>query len=177
MEMKVCTKCNKKLRVTDFEFRKDTNKYRNICKQCRLIQRYGSETESERKSRLGKMKERYNSNSKEYKDSVTEMRRNNPERVMLYSAKRRAARDKLPFDLEESDIVIPKYCPILGIELDYTNKNTRENSPSLDKIIPELGYVKGNVEVISCRANRIKSDATIDEIEAILNYFKRHTNG
>lgn len=175
--MKVCRKCKISLRIVDFEYRKDTNKYRTMCKTCRSIQRYGSESPNDRKKRLDKMKSRYRENSEEYKDSVTRMRKDNPSRVMLYSAKRRASRDGLPFDIEESDIVIPEYCPILNIKLDYDNKDTRENSPSLDKIVPELGYVKGNISVISCRANRIKSDASVDELEAILKYYKEKTNG
>ena len=45
---------------------------------------------------------------------------------------------------------------------------------SLDCIIPELGYVPGNVAVISRRANTIKNDATIEELELVLAYMKRH---
>lgn len=45
-------------------------------------------------------------------------------------------------------------------------------SPSLDKIIPSLGYVPGNVLVISWRANRIKCDATANELMLIANYYK-----
>ena len=52
---------------------------------------------------------------------------------------------------------------MLGIPLIHGNKCT-DNSPTLDKIIPSLGYVSGNIWIISHRANTIKSDASIDEL-------------
>ncbi len=52
--------------------------------------------------------------------------------------------------------------------------NSRGNNYStLDRVVPSLGYVKGNVRVISFRANRLKNNATIDEIRAILAYMER----
>lgn len=43
--------------------------------------------------------------------------------------------------------------------------NPNEDSPSIDKVIPELGYVRGNVWVISNKANRIKNNATLEELK------------
>jgi len=40
-------------------------------------------------------------------------------------------------------------------------------SPTLDKKVPSKGYVVGNIEVISSRANRIKSDADSLEVRAV----------
>ena len=51
------------------------------------------------------------------------------------------------------------------------------NKATLDKLVPELGYVPGNVFIISWRANKLKSNMTIDELEKILNYMKRNKNG
>lgn len=58
-----------------------------------------------------------------------------------------------------SDIIIPETCPMLGIKLEFgfDKQGGNFNSPSLDRIIPELGYTKGNVMVISKRANMIKT--------------------
>lgn len=92
---------------------------------------------------------------------------------LLYEAKRRAAQKSLPFNLTVEDFTIPATCPVLGIPVFVSNTYGPEaNSPSLDRIIPALGYVKGNICVISWRANRLKSDATIDEMEAIIKYMR-----
>jgi hypothetical protein len=100
---------------------------------------------------------------------------NNPERSILYRSKASAKKKNIPFNLDLSDIKIPKVCPVLGIELLKGKDNSCDNSPSIDKIKPELGYVKGNVRIISQRANLLKSNATIDELEAVLNDLKSKT--
>ena len=81
----------------------------------------------------------------------------------IYSAaKARATRRGLPFNLELSDIKIPSHCPILGIPLvsvvgcGMGSIKARNNSPSIDRIDNTKGYVKGNVIIISMRANNLK---------------------
>lgn len=95
---------------------------------------------------------------------------------MVRSARRRALLKGIPFDIDYTDIHIPEYCPLLGIKL---NKHIGEgvgfdDSPSLDKIVPELGYVKGNVWIISDRANRIKSDASLEELQLLVRNLENH---
>jgi len=102
-----------------------------------------------------------------------EHRRNNPERSLVNAARQRAKLKWLPFDIEWSDIVIPEECPVLKIPLILNEKVTGPNSPSLDKINPTLGYVKGNIRVISHRANTIKSNATASELEAVFRDLKK----
>jgi hypothetical protein len=63
----------------------------------------------------------------------------------------------------------PEVCPVLGIKIDNNNK---EFKLSLDKKVPELGYVKGNVAYISMRANRLKNDATLAELKLIIKYME-----
>lgn len=92
---------------------------------------------------------------------------------MLAEAKKRAKRDGLPFEIIESDIVVPKICPVLGIPLQIGVGFRSENSPSLDKIIPNKGYTKDNICVISYRANRLKSDASLAELEKVIDYMKQ----
>jgi hypothetical protein len=87
---------------------------------------------------------------------------------MFYDARKRAIALGLPFLIEPEHIVIPERCPVLGFPL--TTDGPRDTRASLDRIVPSLGYVPGNVRVISFRANRIKSDATPDELRAVLAY-------
>ena len=96
-------------------------------------------------------------------------RLSNPVPFMILAARSRAKRHSVPFSITEADIVIPSHCPILGIPLVTASgkRGSTPNSPSIDRIRPELGYVPGNVQVISHRANAIKNDATLAELERV----------
>ena len=99
---------------------------------------------------------------------------------MLYAARARAKKLGLECTITKDDIVIPDVCPVLGTPLFARAGEGRPttdqipNSPSLDRIVNDKGYVPGNVAVISFRANLLKRDATIEELEAILSYMKSH---
>lgn len=94
------------------------------------------------------------------------------EYVLFMSAKHRAKKKGLPFEIDIDDIIIPETCPVLGIKLCIDNRKTNGDSPSLDQKKAGLGYTKDNIQIISWRANKIKSDATIEEIEAVLAYMR-----
>ena len=119
-------------------------------------------------------REWYKANKEKRRQYNREYHEANVEMVMWHSCKKRAKKGGLPFDLTIEDLEVPEKCPILGLELKVGNDSSREISPSLDRIVPALGYVKGNIRVISLRANRLKSDASIEELEAILKYMKEH---
>jgi len=89
-------------------------------------------------------------------------------------AKKRAKLKGQEFDLQIEDIPeIPEYCPILHIKIIANKTNSPlDSSPSLDRIDSKKGYIKGNVQIISNRANRIKSDATIEEVEMLLKFMR-----
>ena len=87
---------------------------------------------------------------------------------MLARAKSRAKKNNLAFNIELDDIVIPERCPLLGIKIESTEFRNSPNNPSLDKIIPTKGYTKGNVWVISNRANTLKNDATLTELKTLV---------
>ncbi len=93
----------------------------------------------------------------------------------LIHARHRAKKKGLPFDITENDIELPEFCPVLGIKLVIgEGQNPRRNyaSPTLDRVKNEKGYVRGNVRVISARANSLKSDASVEEMEAVIAYMK-----
>lgn len=92
----------------------------------------------------------------------------------LKSAKARAKAGSYPYTLTIETIPpIPDVCPVLGIQMFRVGGRKSRNSPSLDKIIPELGYVPSNVRWISDRANTLKSNATLDEMGLIYRDFLR----
>jgi hypothetical protein len=102
---------------------------------------------------------------------VQEFKLANPKKPLLYDAKSRARRKGVPFDLTDNDFEIPEVCPVFGIPIYKGEGKASDNSPTLDRIIPELGYVPGNVECISMRANRLKNNATADEIRMLYDYY------
>jgi len=113
--------------------------------------------------------ENYPRNGARKRDNSLEWKKRNPEKVMLATAKKRAEAMGVPFDLELEDIVIPERCPILGHKLQRSEGLPGPCSPSLDRIIPAKGYVKGNIQVISHRANWLKRDGTLEELRKIVS--------
>lgn len=71
--------------------------------------------------------------------------------------------------------IFPKdfMCPALGVKMEWGNKKGIRTSPSLDKTIPDKGYMKGNVIWISTRANSIKADGTPEEVMKVAKWLKK----
>jgi hypothetical protein len=86
---------------------------------------------------------------------------------LLTNAKHRAKKLGIPFTITLNDIHIPNVCPLLHIPLLTGGKRT-DSTPTLDRIIPHLGYVRDNIAVISWRANRIKNNASLEELKKIV---------
>ena len=93
------------------------------------------------------------------------------EKQLIKTAKRNAKIKSVPFNIEIHEIVIPDFCPVFGTAIRKEWGLDRDNGPSLDRIIPEKGYVKGNVIVVSWRANRLKGEATIDEMRRLSSFY------
>lgn len=140
---KKCSKC-KKLRLFE-AFGSDAKglfKLNQVCKPCRSVKA-----------------------KKDYENVDLKKR-------MLQRAKSRAELKGLDFSITEEDIDIPESCPVLGIPLEKGTGVATDASPSLDRLRPSKGYVPGNVAVISYKANRIKSDATLTELRKVLEWFE-----
>lgn len=94
---------------------------------------------------------------------------------MLAGAKRRATSKGVEFNISQEDIIIPKMCPILEVPLVIGTKGDYEYSPSLDRIDNSKGYVKGNIQVISKKANSMKNSATLSELKAFCKNVLRYS--
>ncbi len=95
---------------------------------------------------------------------------------MLRSARTRARKDGLPFNITVEDIlelIDDGVCPVLGIQYDLSTRKITDASANLDKFIPSLGYVKGNCAVISRLANRIKTNATTEQFCRVADWMKQ----
>lgn len=96
--------------------------------------------------------------------------------VMWNNMRKRALALGRPFELTKemvADMLAGAVvCPILGIPLEHSTGQAKFNSPSFDCFYPERGYVPGNVNVISWRANMIKSVASLDEIHAVARWME-----
>jgi len=145
---KQCTVCRRELPVTMFYKKSSAKESRkSFCKKCD------------------------NKRSAQYK-------KQNPILVqtcqMVDRAKRRAAEKQLSFDIDTKYVrsLVVLHCPVLGMPLEWSCRRNVGNivldgSPSLDRIDPTKGYVKGNVWIISYRANLIKNNATHEELKLV----------
>ena len=114
-----------------------------------------------------------------YAELQREWRTAHPRENLIILARARAKERGLPCTITVEELDWPTHCPIFSMELDYTTTPVgqrqhakRDAFPTLDRKIPELGYVPGNVFVLSFKANRLKQDSTIDQLEALLAYMK-----
>jgi hypothetical protein len=90
--------------------------------------------------------------------------------VLWRQARDRAKRKGMEFTITPQDVhdAIVNKCPVLGIELACSDGKYWDASPSLDRIDSSRGYTPDNIWVISARANRIKSDATLEELKLVV---------
>ncbi len=140
-----------------------------ICNKC-LKECVVSANELKRSQSCGCQQGVNNNNRKAFEDNKThffEMR-------LLNYARRNSRRRGEKCDLVVEDIVIPEYCPLLGIKLETCMEKKRrkgpgsqDSCPSVDRIDSRKGYTKDNVWIISKRANVIKNNATVEELGMI----------
>lgn len=76
------------------------------------------------------------------------------------------------FNLSFEDLEYPDVCPVLGIPIDWTRPKRGDNSPSADRLYPERGYVKGNVTIMSFKANRMKNNGSLEEHELLVKWLR-----
>ncbi len=91
------------------------------------------------------------------------------------SLKGSAKRRNIDFSLtmtELNELTFPLTCPILGIPLRYNKGQAQDNSISIDRIDSSRGYEIENIIVVSWRANRLKNNASIKDLELISRFYK-----
>jgi hypothetical protein len=81
---------------------------------------------------------------------------------LLTRAKKSAKERGLAFDLDIGDIQVPDVCPVLKVPMEYKTPY----APSVDRIDSSKGYIKGNIQVMSWKANTMKSSATAEELKS-----------
>lgn len=150
---KVCKECNQSLNLNKFSLIEKWNinsGTKDVCKKCSIKIR-----QTEKLNRDWKV------------DAA---------KLLYKNIKSRCKRIGREFSIELEDIIIPEKCPVFGFELKREDKQTWMCAPSVDRIDSSKGYIKGNITVVSRRANILKRDATIDELEQLLNYYKTLRN-
>jgi len=101
-------------------------------------------------------------------------------KFLFQAARSRSKKYGKEFNILFEEIQWNDYCPVLGLKLDYTSSRREgkgkiaKNAATLDRVDNSKGYIKGNVQVISFRANSLKSNGTIEEFQKILKYMKNH---
>ncbi len=176
MDTKICSRCNAEKSISCF--------YKNngVCRECRnkravenyILMPIDRKEIIRKKAREITDEQRQRKNERMYRCYRKDIVKN-----IYEHAKRRAREKKYAFDIGMEDVIIPDVCPVLGIPLIIGDGYQTHNSPTLDRICNDRGYVKGNVQVISWRANSLKRDATVEEIRSILKYMEnmdRHTH-
>lgn len=169
-QTKICPRCGKDLLLE--EYNKGNGKYgkRSICRNCEhLIQNTPDKRVRRRDLQLSKRQ-----------DSEYILERNEKDKIRKHSnilsikkglvttARSRANKNNIEFNIDSNDFEMPEYCPLLNIKLSSNYNIAQDNSYSLDRIDSTKGYIKGNVWVISRRANAIKSNATLQELELLV---------
>lgn len=162
--MKQCKTCGE---IKEFHlfYKKTKTSYRSECKFCgdSRSKQWASENKIRRREIANKSAFKYK--DKRVEASVRHQQKH-PQKYLHTIARNRSIRDGIEFDIEINDIDIPKVCPIFKTPF----VRGTPYSASLDKINPLLGYVKGNIQVISRKANTMKSNATKEELEQFANW-------
>jgi hypothetical protein len=120
------------------------------------------------------IRKHYQENKEYYKQKSAARKASMSHEQKLFENLRTKSRThNIPFTITVEDIVIPQTCPVFGTTL-VRDGEDRDAWPSVDRFVPSLGYVPGNIMVISYRANRIKNDATLAELKDIVKWLEQH---
>lgn len=171
---KRCARCKKNKDTNDF--RPDRTGHRKdglhpYCIPCKSRQ-----NKQWRLDNLEHVKQLRKDNRARDRIKETVWRHANRATLLWRYAKKRAVDKGLPFSITVDDIkaVWPTdgTCPVLKVQLEHGARGFVDTSPTLDAFIPERGYIPGNISVISYRANRIKNDSNLSELEMVTEWVR-----
>jgi hypothetical protein len=171
MEIKHCPVCEKDKPIDEFYNSRGTKTGKSgYCKTC-------SNEDGRTRRESGSFRNLPDNKKKEIYSRINanrqSLRRRDPLRAMLSRSKKGAKQRGLEFTITSKDIDFVDTCPVFGIPLEQTVGGIASyNSRSLDRTDSAKGYVPGNVKVMSFRANTLKSNATIEELESVVAYMK-----
>ena len=132
---------------------------------------------------LEQQKQYYNENKEEILAHNKLRYKDNLAHSMLMHAQKRAKTRGIPFNITEEYLrsiwPLSNCCPYLGTAFITASGGANNTSPSLDKITPDLGYVIGNVQIVSNFYNRMKQNSTPEQLkkfcEKTLNFIHYKT--
>lgn len=171
---KFCKTCEITKKAEDFYIAKlNTTGLSTECKECTKHRRkINAEKRGSRDAELRKI--RYSKNIERFRAQKRNYTLAHYEKHVVNKARTRARKKGVDFNLTESDIVIPKNCPILKVPLVVGNKGSYKYSPSLDRIDNSKGYIKGNIQIISSLANTMKNEASFEELKLFAKYILKN---
>lgn len=160
MQEKFCNNCGETKDLSEF-YKRSKLSYRQPCKKC-INERTFQWIKNNPEKRRAICRKHYLTKGKT-KQSETTIRHQIkfPEKYLWNAAKGRCSKNGFQFDIEVSDVVIPEVCPVFKTPF----VRGTDQAASLDRINSEMGYIKGNVQVISRKANEMKSNATPEQLK------------
>ena len=179
-----CKDCNRIYRIENKDKIRESNKkyIKNNKEKIKLyrienkdkIKKYNNLYRIENKDKIKKNhKIFYSNNNKEICKIKKEFRKKNTCNYLIVEAKKRAKKQNIDFNITADYIktIFPKNnkCPFLNILIKVNDNIQKDNSITIDRIDNNKGYIKDNVLLLSLKANRSKSNSTIEEYERIVN--------
>ncbi len=163
--IKLCTKCKVEKLIVEFSNAKHspTGKL-SICKTC------ASEIQAIKRKKDLKIRHSVSMQNLSLNEYVSLV----PKTVSQFykailGANKRAIAKGLEGTISMDDFLpLPDKCPLLHIPLFYTNDLITDNTPSIDRIDSSKGYTSENTWIISNKANRMKSNASIAELKLLV---------
>jgi hypothetical protein len=193
-DVRICRNCS--IQLNTINAVKDAGKrdgIASICKTCNGLRtaewkkNNPQKVKLQRKRQYQKMKqnpEKLKQQSQAYRQWYRKIRGtgvNGTLQITIGSVKFRAKQLNIPFDLDIDYLasIVTENCPVDGLPMDWAmnlvrNGKPTDRSPSIDRIIPALGYIKGNVKFIAHKWNTWKSDMLLRDLELIIAYTEKY---